>query len=125
MKNIICFLLALCSCQYASVMAQPQYTIAQQTSFAMSADERANLALAQDFWRDIMNRRDLKIATHFLTDDFISRNPNIEPGRDAFLNVLGNSPELIQNADEHEPEVLFASGPYVFLMWAKFVYKKE
>ena len=53
--------------------------------------------------------------------DFISRNPNIAAGRDAFIQVLRTNPTLLQNHRQRVPEVEFAKNDYVFLMWANFI----
>ncbi len=101
--------------------ASAQYPVPQQTSYAMNADERANLQLVHDWWRDIMQGGNLDIATHYMPADFISRNPNVEAGRDAFVQTLRTRPDLLQNGRQSVPEVQFAENDYVFLMWANFV----
>ena len=104
--------------------AHAQYAVPQQTSFAMNAAERANLQLVHDWWRDIMQRGNLDIASHYMPADFISRNPNLAAGRDALVQVLRTRPSLLQNYDKQRagtPEVEFAKNDYVFLMWANFV----
>lgn len=98
-----------------------QYPVPQQTSYAMNAAERANLQLVHDWWRDIMQGGNLDIATHYMPADFISRNPNVGAGRDAFVQGLRTRPNLLQNRGQKVPEVQFAKNEYVFLMWANFV----
>src|SRR5262245_27143804 len=94
-----------------------QYPVPQQVSYAMNAAERANLQLGHDWWRDIMQGGNVDIASHYMPADFISRNPNIAPGRDAFLDVLKKHPDLLQNRKMTVPEVQFAKNDYVFMMW--------
>ena len=105
----------------ASVSAQ--YQVPQQTSYAMNQAERANLQLVHDFWRDIMLGGNLDIASHYMPATFISRNPNVAEGRDAFVQALRTRPRLFQNTTQRAitPEVQFAKNEYVFLMWANFV----
>lgn len=98
-----------------------QYPVPEQTSYAMNAEERANLDLVHDWWRDIMNGQNLDIAAHYMPADFISRNPNVAAGRDAFVATLRSRPYLLQNRGQTVPEVELADGNYVFLMWANFV----
>jgi predicted SnoaL-like aldol condensation-catalyzing enzyme len=101
---------------------QAQYLVPRQTSYAMTAAERANLQLVHDWWRDIMLGGNLDIASHYMPADFISRNPNVAAGRDAFIDVLRTRPSLLQNQGQRgEPEVQFAKNDYVFLMWASFI----
>ena len=101
--------------------ASAQYPVPQQTSYAMNGAERANLQLVHDFWRDIVQGGNLDIATHYMPADFTSWNPNVPAGRDAFVEVLRARPDLLQNGGQTTPEVQFADGDYVFLMWASFV----
>jgi len=102
--------------------ASAQYLVPQQTSFAMNAAERANLQLVHDWWRDIMLGGNPDIASHYMPASFISRNPNIAEGRDAFMQVLKTRPSLLQNYKlRGAPEVEFAKNEYVFLMWANFI----
>lgn len=118
MKKII--LTVVLSVLSVSVFAQ--YPIPQQSpSMAMNAQERANLEFVHDFWRDIVNGGNLDIATHYMSPDFISRNPNVAAGRDAFIETLRSNPLLIQNRGQTTPEVQIAKDEYVFFMWASFI----
>lgn len=103
--------------------ASAQYRVPQQTSYAMSVAEKANLQLAHDFWRDIMLGANLDIASHYMPTDFVSYNPNVATGRDAFVKALRERPALLQNTSQRAgtPEVSFAKNDYVFFMWANFV----
>ena len=104
--------------------ASAQYAVPRQTSYAMNAAEKANLQIAHDFWRDIMLGGNLDIASHYMPADFISRNPNVAAGRDAFVKALRENPSLFQNTRRQRagtPEVEFAKNDYVFFMWANFV----
>jgi predicted SnoaL-like aldol condensation-catalyzing enzyme len=109
---------------FAATSASAQYAVPRQTSYAMNAAEKANLQIAHDFWRDIMLGGNLDIASHYMPVDFISRNPNVGPGRDAFVKALRENPLLFQNTRRQQagtPEVEFAKNDYVFFMWANFV----
>ena len=56
--------------------------------------------------------------------DFVSYNPNVSAGRDAFVKALRERPSLFQNTAQQRagtPEVEFAKNDYVFFMWANFV----
>jgi predicted SnoaL-like aldol condensation-catalyzing enzyme len=117
-KALICGALALL---VGVGSASAQYPVPQQTSYAMNADERANLQLVKDWWRDIMEGGNLDIATHYMPADFVSWNPNIGAGRDAFVQTLQTRSDLLQNRGQGVPEVQFAKNEYVFLMWASFV----
>jgi predicted SnoaL-like aldol condensation-catalyzing enzyme len=119
MRNAL--LLAAAAAFLVTAPTGAQYAVPQQTSYAMTAAERANLQLVHDWWRDIMRGANRDIATHYMPADFISRNPNVGSGRDAFVQALRTRPELFQNQRQATPEVQFAKNEYVFLMWANFV----
>jgi len=105
-----------------SAAASAQYPIPQQSpTMAMNDQERANLEFVQNFWRDIVNGGNLDIATSYMPPDFISRNPNIAAGRDAFIETLRTNPSLLQNRGLTTPEVIIAQNEYVFFMWASFI----
>ena len=105
-----------------SVTAFAQYPVPQQSpTMAMNEQERANLEFVQAFWRDIVNGGNLDIATNYMPADFISRNPNIAVGRDAFIETLRANPLLLQNRGLTTPEVIIAQNEYVFFMWASFI----
>ena len=104
MKKII----LLFSFLIVSIAASAQYSVPQQTSTAMNGDERANLAFAHDFVRDILNAGNLDIATHYMSEDFISHNPNVAGSRDSFIEALRTNPLLIQNVGQTTPEVQFS-----------------
>jgi predicted SnoaL-like aldol condensation-catalyzing enzyme len=97
------------------------HELTQLTSYAMNAQERANLQLVHDWWRDIMQGENLDIATHYMPAEFVSRNPNVATGREAFLETRRRRPDVFPNRMLSEPEVQFAKNEYVVLMWAHFV----
>src|SRR5262249_2426544 len=116
--------LAVLALTLGGVSLSAQYRVPQQTSYAMTVAEKANLQIAHDFWRDIMLGGNLDIASHYMPADFISRNPNVAAGPDAFVKALRETPGLFQNVARQRagtPEVEFAKNDYVFFMWANFV----
>jgi predicted SnoaL-like aldol condensation-catalyzing enzyme len=122
MKKLLMLVAVLAATSVVSLSAQ--YQVPRQTSYAMNAAEKANLQIAHDFWRDIMLGGNLDIASHYMPADFISRNPNVAAGRDAFVKALRENPLLFQNTRRQRagtPEVEFAKNDYVFFMWANFV----
>jgi predicted SnoaL-like aldol condensation-catalyzing enzyme len=122
MKKVL--LLAAVIAATTTISLSAQYRVPQQTSYAMNAAEKENLKIAHDFWRDIMLGGNLDIASHYMPADFISRNPNVAAGRDAFVTALRERPGLFQNTRIQRagtPEVEFAKNDYVFFMWANFV----
>jgi predicted SnoaL-like aldol condensation-catalyzing enzyme len=113
--------LVLAVLMMAAAPSLAQYPVPQQTSYAMNVEERANLELVHDWWRDIMNGQNLDIAGHYMPPDSISRNPNVPVGREALIATLRSRPDLLQNRGQTVPEVELADGDYVFLVCAKFV----
>jgi predicted SnoaL-like aldol condensation-catalyzing enzyme len=123
MKKVVIFA-ALVAVMVTVSSMSAHFRTPQQVSYAMNGQERANLELVHDFWRDVMMRGNLDIAAAYMPENFVSWNPNVGAGRDAFVQTLSTRSDLIQNAlveGMDHVEVQFADGPYVFLMWANYV----
>jgi predicted SnoaL-like aldol condensation-catalyzing enzyme len=122
MKKVAIFAAVLAVAGMTTLSAH--FRTPQQVSTAMNGQERANLQLVHDFWRDIMQGGNLDIAASYMPENFVSWNPNVGAGRDAFVQTLRTRPDLVQNAlieGMDHAEVTFADGPYVFIMWANYV----
>jgi predicted SnoaL-like aldol condensation-catalyzing enzyme len=93
-----------------------------QTSPAMTEQERRNLALVLDWWREVIQGGHLELASKYQADDYIQHNPNLPTGRAAFVdffrNVVGVKPaDPIPAALAPAPVVSAAKGDFVFLIF--------
>jgi len=87
----------------------------------MSAAEQANLTLVQDWWRLVIQARNVAEAEKFMAPDYIQHNPNINTGRDAFVKIFGARPPVTPAPREMTPPPIieFAKGPYVVFVWER------
>jgi len=98
----------------------PVTPASNQTALLTSNDTRlaAEKQVVYDFWRIVLIGRHLDQATTFMRDDYIQHNPNVPTGRAAFVEFFSRirKPEPIQAGWKNKPTLMFASGPYVFLI---------
>lgn len=94
---------------------------AVQESTGMNAQEKANLKMVLDWWREVIQSRHVELAPKYQAEDYIQHNPNIMTGRDAFVKVFGARPPVdpIPAAMANPPIVQFAKGDYVGLIWER------
>ena len=95
---------------------------AVQTSPAMTAQERQNLSLVLDWWREVIQGGHMELTSKYQHDDYIQHNPNVPTGRAAFVtffeNVVGVKPKNpIPTTLSPGPVVSGAKGDFVFLVF--------
>ena len=95
---------------------------AVQTSPAMTARERQNLAFVLDWWREVIQGGHMELSPNYQADDYIQHNPNVPTGRAAFVsffqNVVGVKPKNpIPATLSPGPVVSGAKGDFVFLVF--------
>ena len=93
-----------------------------QTSPAMNEQERRNLALVLDWWREVIQGGHMELSSKYQADDYIQHNPNVPTGRAAFVsffeNVVGVKPKNpIPATLSPGPVVSAAKGDFVFLIF--------
>lgn len=61
-----------------------------QPSLLTSSDPQiaANKRLVFDYWREVLQARDISKATHYMTADFREHNPTVPSGLTGFLNYF-------------------------------------
>jgi predicted SnoaL-like aldol condensation-catalyzing enzyme len=52
----------------------------------------ANKKLVYDFWREVLQARNVERAPEYLAEDYIQHNPNVATGRAAFMEFFGQLP---------------------------------
>jgi predicted SnoaL-like aldol condensation-catalyzing enzyme len=95
---------------------------APQTSPAMNEQERRNLELVLDWWREVIQGGHMELTSKYQHDDYIQHNPNVPTGRAAFVeffqNVVGVKPKNpIPTTLSPVPVVTAAKGDFVFLVF--------
>src|SRR5688572_19394967 len=94
----------------------------QQTSPAMTEQEKRNLAFVLDWWREVIQGGHRDLSSKYQADDYIQHNPNVPTGRAAFVtffqNVVGVKPaNPIPATLDPAPVVSGAKGDFVFLIF--------
>ena len=89
-----------------------------RTSDAMNAKEKANLQHVRSWWLECLEGRNLDATAKYQADSYIQHNPNVPTGRAAFVEYFSSrrKPEPIQAGWKNKPTLMFASGPYVFVL---------
>jgi nucleoside-specific outer membrane channel protein Tsx len=65
---------------------------AMAQSTTMTAQEKANLQLVTDWWREVIQAGHVELAPKYMAEDYIQHNPNISTGRAAFVEIFGRRP---------------------------------
>jgi predicted SnoaL-like aldol condensation-catalyzing enzyme len=89
---------------------------------AMNAQERANLQMVRDWWRECIEARHLDRTSMYMSDDYIQHNINVPTGRagfEAFFTRLGPPVNPMPQQLSAEPVVQFAKGDFVLLVWER------
>ncbi len=92
-----------------------------QESNGMNAQEKANLKMVLDWWREVIQSRHVDLAPNYQAETYMQHNPNILTGRDAFVKRFGANPPVnpIPAAMAAPPVVQFAKGDYVGFIWER------
>jgi predicted SnoaL-like aldol condensation-catalyzing enzyme len=90
----------------------------EKVTFTFSPQERRNLEIATVEFKDILQYGHLELAEKVMAPGYIQHNPNVPTGRAGFVEFFRKfaKPEPIKTEWKDKPELLIASGPYVFLI---------
>jgi len=89
-----------------------------KVKFDLSAQEKKNVDITNVEMRDILQYGHVELAPKVMAPIYIQHNPNVPTGRAAFVEFFSRirKPEPIQAGWKTKPTLMFASGPYVFLI---------
>jgi len=89
-----------------------------KVKFDFSAQEKKNLEIATVEFKDILQYGHVELAEKVMAPTYIQHNPNVPTGRAAFVEYFSSrrKPEPIQAGWKNKPTLMFASGPYVFVL---------
>jgi predicted SnoaL-like aldol condensation-catalyzing enzyme len=101
----------------------PNGTDFDALEFDYSAAERRNIEIANVEFKDILQYGHVELAEEVMAPAYIQHNPNVPTGRDGFVQFFSRfaNPEPIQDEWKDEPELILASGPYVFYMFERML----
>jgi len=86
--------------------------------FNHTPQELKNLEIATVEFKDILQYGHVELAEKVMAPTYIQHNPNVPTGRAAFVDFFSKirKPEPIKAEWKNKPTLMFASGPYVFLI---------
>ena len=92
---------------------------AQDMPSTMTAQEKANVKMVLDWWREVIVAHHVELAPKYQAEDYIQHNPNIPTGRAAFVKFFSGlgPPVPIPDRLPNPPAVAFGKGDYVVLVW--------
>jgi predicted SnoaL-like aldol condensation-catalyzing enzyme len=85
-----------------------------------SKNERRNLKLATEEFKDIVQYAHLELADQIVDKDYIQHNPNVPQGRSGLKQYMSRmlpAPEAIKPEWKEAPALSLTSGPFVVIMW--------
>jgi predicted SnoaL-like aldol condensation-catalyzing enzyme len=92
----------------------------QPQTAPMNAQEKKNLDMVLNWWREVLEGGHLDLTTKYQAEDYIQHNPNANTGRAGFVEFFSKIrkpvdpiPAKLQNP----PVVLGAKGDYVWLIF--------
>lgn len=106
---------------FAALVLLAAAPLPAQTS-SMTAQERVNLDMVLDWWRECIEGRHVELTSNYQSEDYIQHNINVPTGRAGFVEFfsrLGPPVDPIPSALASEPVVQFAQGNFVLLVWER------
>jgi predicted SnoaL-like aldol condensation-catalyzing enzyme len=93
-----------------------------QTSPAMTAQEKANLEMVLNWWREVIQGGRMELSAKYQAEDYIQHNPNVPTGRAAFVNFFQNVVKVqpknpIPAKLDPAPVMTAARGDFVMLIF--------
>jgi predicted SnoaL-like aldol condensation-catalyzing enzyme len=86
----------------------------------MNAQEKENLDLVLNWWREVIEGGHLELTSRYQTEDYIQHNPNANTGRAGFVeffNKFAKAKNPIPATLSNPPVVKGAKGDYVWLIF--------
>lgn len=108
-------LTALCAPAFAQVKVTPA---PDQAALLKSSDPKLaqNKKLVYDFWRTLLEARQVDQADKYMAEDYIQHNPNVPTGRKAFVDFFSTLPKQELKPTIQKPLVaIVAEGDLVTL----------
>jgi len=145
MRNAALFLLVVCcgvACSSDAPTSRPAPGLSPSgkplAPLVVAPDQRAllssedpklarNKQLVFDFWRIVYEGGHMERAAEFMTPEYVQHNPNVESGRDAFVNTIGKArpPRPVEETSRFPIIDIIAERDIVMVMWARKVRDRE
>src|SRR5499427_435702 len=90
----------------------------EKVKFDQTPQEQKNVEIATVEFKDILQYGHTELAEKVMAPTYIQHNPTVPTGRAAFVEFFSKirKPEPLQEGWKNKPTLMFASGPYVFLI---------
>lgn len=127
MKKLACLLLPLAFAVNAQTPPKYDPPVPAKDQLALLKSSDAKLARNKkhvfDFWRIVYEGGHMERVNEFMTPRYIQHNPNVESGRDKFVQTIGAArpPREVQPTSKFPIISLIAEGDMVVVMWARKV----
>ena len=100
-------------------------TAPDQLALLKSSDPKLarNKQHVYDFWRIVYEGGHMERVAEFMAPEYIQHNPNVESGREAFVNTIGAArpPRPVGTTSRFPIISIIAEGDIVMVMWARKV----
>jgi predicted SnoaL-like aldol condensation-catalyzing enzyme len=86
----------------------------------MNKQEKKNLDMVLEWWRVVIQNRQMDQAPKYQAEDYIQHNPNVPTGREGFIAFFSKLPKFnVPNPDKlaNPPVVMGAKGDFVWLIY--------
>ncbi len=107
----------------------PLMVAPDQQALIRSSDPKLarNKKLVFDFWRIVYEGGHMERAAEFMTPEYVQHNPNVESGREAFVNTIGKArpPRPVEAVSRFPIIDIIAERDIVMVMWARKVRDRE
>ena len=103
-----------------ALLAMPSLPLCSQST-SMTPQEKANLKLVLDWWREGLVAGHAEVVTKYFNEDVVQHNPNFPQGRAAIEALVKRrtpvNPIPATLPPDRMPAKAFAKGDYVVLIW--------
>jgi predicted SnoaL-like aldol condensation-catalyzing enzyme len=86
----------------------------------MNKQEKKNLDMVLEWWRVVIQNRQMDQTAKYQAEDYIQHNPNVNTGRAGFVEFFSKLPKpSVADPSKlaNQPVVKGAKGDYVWLIW--------
>jgi predicted SnoaL-like aldol condensation-catalyzing enzyme len=106
----------------AAACAALLFTVAAPQAMALSRQEEANLKVASDFTREVLQAHNVAAATKYYAPDMKQHNPNVPSGLQGFQEFFGKiwkAPLPVKAELDPKPEEIVVQGDIVMMMFKR------
>lgn len=114
-------LLGFCSFHALAQGPLPVTVLQNQAAMLESSDAtlEANKKMVYEFWRLVFNTHDMTLAPTYMREDYIQHNPNVNTGRQPFMDYFGSLPRVPVQDTIPDLVHIMAEGDYVTLAFVR------